>query len=55
MTIEFILSQVAALIAWIFFMVSYHAKRENKIILLQVISGLFYSLSYFLAGATTLR
>ena len=53
MTIEFILAQITALIAWIFFMSSYHAKRENKIILLQIISGAFYSISYFLGGATT--
>ena len=53
MTLEFVLSQLAALIAWVFFMSSYHAKRENKIILLQIISGLFYTISYALAGATT--
>ena len=53
MTIQFILAQITALIAWIFFMLSYHAKRENKIILLQIISGIFYSISYFLGGATT--
>ncbi|MBR6072714.1 MAG: YgjV family protein [Bacilli bacterium] len=53
MTWQFVLSQITALIAWIFFMLSYHAKRENKIILLQIISGLFYSISYLLAGATT--
>ena len=52
MTSKFILSQVAAFIAWLFFILSYHAKRENKIILLQVFSGIFYSISYFLAGAT---
>lgn len=53
MTLKFILAQITALTAWIFFMSSYHAKRENKIILLQVFSGAFYTLSYFLGGATT--
>ena len=52
-SIQFILSQVAALAAWLFFAMSYHAKRENKIILFQIISGALYCISYLLAGATT--
>ncbi len=52
-SIQFILSQVAALAAWIFFALSYHVKRENKMILFQIISGLLYCTSYIVAGATT--
>lgn len=52
-SIQFVLSQVTALVAWLFFAMSYHAKRENKMILFQIISGLLYCTSYMLAGATT--
>ena len=51
--IIFLLSQLAALLAWVFFAYSYHAKRENKILYLQIISSIFYCVSYLLGGATT--
>ena len=53
MDLFFILSQLTALIAWIFFAYSYHAKRENRIIYLQLVSSVFYCASYLLGGATT--
>ena len=52
MSIQFVLAQFSALIAWIFFALSYHTKRENKIILFQIISGLLYCISYIFAGAS---
>ena len=51
--IFFLLSQLAALIAWIFFAYSYHAKRENRIIYLQLVSSIFYCVSYLFVGAIT--
>ena len=53
MTVQFILAQIFALIAWLFLALSYHTKRENKIILFQVISGMLYCVSYLYGGATT--
>ena len=53
MGVQFVISQVSALFAWLFFLSSYHAKRENKMILFQIISGILYSVSYIVAGATT--
>jgi len=45
------LGQTCAFIAWIFFLSSYHAKRENKVIFLQIMSSIFYALDYLLLGS----
>ena len=52
MAIQFISAQIFALVAWLFFALSYHTKRENKIIFFQIISGLLYCISYVFAGAS---
>ena len=53
MTIQLIISQLFALLAWLFLTISYHEKRKNKIILFQIISGLFYCVSYIFVLATS--
>ncbi len=47
----FIIAQIVALIAWIFFLISYFGKNVNKVIILQVISDIFYCINYLLLGA----
>ena len=49
--IGYYIGQTCAFIAWIFFLSSYHAKRENKVIFLQIMSSIFYALDYFLLGS----
>lgn len=53
MTEYYILGQIFGILAWIFFLLSYHAKRENKIIYLQMISSVFYTANYACIGATS--
>ncbi len=43
--------QACAVVAWILLIVSYHAKRENKVIFLQIISSILYIANYFCIGA----
>lgn len=47
------IGQVCAVIAWILLIVSYHAKRENKVIFFQILSSLLYIANYYCVGATT--
>ena len=49
----YLFGQTCGVIAWVFFLLSYHAKRENKIILFQLISSILYSVNYFCVGAMT--
>ena len=49
----YILGQIFGILGWIFFLISYHAKRENKVIFLQIMSSIFYTINYLLIGATT--
>ncbi|MBR2659027.1 YgjV family protein [Candidatus Saccharibacteria bacterium] len=43
--------QVCAVAAWIMLLISYHAKRENKVIFLQIISSVLYIVNYYCVGA----
>lgn len=47
------IGQICAVLAWIMLLVSYHAKRENKVIFLQIISSVLYIANYFCVGAMT--
>jgi len=42
-----------ALLAWIFVITSYYKNKDNGILYLQVVSVIFFSLSYFFLGAYT--
>ena len=46
-----IISQVIGIIAWILLVYSYYKEDINKVLFIQIISALFYSVSYFLLGA----
>ena len=46
-----IISQVIGIIAWILLFYSYYKEDINKVLFIQIISALFYSVSYFLLGA----
>lgn len=47
------IGQVCAVIAWILLIISYHAKRENKVIFFQILSSILYIANYYCVGATT--
>lgn len=47
----YIIGQICGFVAWIFFLGSYHAKRENKIILYQLIASILYILNYYFIEA----
>ena len=49
----FILAQVFGVIAWLLLMISYHKENTKKIILVHLISIVFYFLNYLLLGALT--
>ncbi len=49
----FAIAQIIGIIAWIFFLCSYHSKKLNGIIFLQMISSLLYCVNYGLLGAWT--
>lgn len=53
MNILYFLGQTCACLAWILLLISYHAKRENKVILYQIISSILYIINYFCIGALT--
>lgn len=52
MSTSYIIAQVFGICAWFFFLLSYHAKRENKAIGFHIISSLFYIVNYFILDAT---
>ena len=53
MSIIYYIGQLCAIIAWILLLISYHAKRENKVILYQIMSSILYIINYFCIGALT--
>ncbi len=53
MSIIYYIGQLCAIIAWILLLISYHAKRENKVILYQIMSSILYIVNYFCIGALT--
>lgn len=53
MSIIYYIGQICAIIAWVLLLISYHAKRENKVILYQILSSILYIVNYFCIGALT--
>lgn len=53
MNFIYYIGQLCAIIAWILLLISYHAKRENKVILYQIMSSILYIANYFCIGALT--
>ena len=53
MNLIYYIGQLCAIIAWILLLISYHAKRENKVILYQIMSSILYIANYFCIGALT--
>lgn len=47
----YILAQVIGIISWIIFLISYHCKKLNRVIFMQIISSLLDFLRYALLGA----
>ena len=47
----FVIAQVFALIAWIFFLMSYFGKDINKVLILLIVSDIFYCLNYLCLNA----
>lgn len=46
-----IISQVIGIIAWLILVVSYYKEDINKVLLVQIVSAIFYCISYILLGA----
>ena len=53
MSIIYYVGQLCAFLACILLLISYHAKRENKVILYQILSSILYIVNYFCLGAIT--
>ena len=53
MTVMYIVGQICGIIAWILLLISYHAKRENKVIFYQILASVLYIVNYFCLGAMT--
>ena len=53
MSLIYYVGQLCAIVAWILLLISYHAKRENKVILYQILSSILYIANYFCIGAFT--
>ena len=53
MSIIYYIGQGCAILAWILLLISYHAKRENRVIFYQIMSSILYILNYFCIGALT--
>ena len=51
MEVMFILSQASSIIAWLLLVYSYYKENINKLLFIQIISGIFYALSYLFLGA----
>lgn len=48
-----IISNIAGIIGWLLLILSYHKKDVNNILLIQIISSIFYCINYLLLGAWT--
>lgn len=53
MSVIYYIGQICAVLAWILLLISYHAKRENKVIFYQILSSVLYIINYFCIGALT--
>ncbi len=53
MSLIYIIGQISGLLAWLLLLISYHAKRERKVILYQIISSILYIINYLCLGAMT--
>jgi len=53
MEILVILAQVAAIIGWLLLVYSYYKNDIDELLFVQIISSIFYCISYFLLGATS--
>jgi len=53
MPIIYYVGQLCAVAAWLFLLISYHAKRENRVIFFQILSSILYIANYFCLGAMT--
>lgn len=53
MDLNFYLAQITAILAWIFLIISYWKNKDNKLLVLQVISCIFFILNYILLKAYT--
>lgn len=53
MEILVVLAQVAAIIGWLLLVYSYYKNDIDELLFVQIISSIFYCISYFLLGATS--
>lgn len=53
MDLNFYLAQITAILAWIFLIISYWKNKDNKLLVLQVISCIFFILNYIFLKAYT--
>ncbi len=53
MPVIYYIGQACAIVAWLMLLISYHAKRENKVIFFQILSSILYIANYFCIGAET--
>lgn len=53
MDLNFNWADITAILAWIFLIYSYWKNKDDKILYLQLISSIFFVISYFLLGADT--
>ncbi len=53
MSVLYIVGQICGIFAWILLLISYHAKRENKVIFYQILASILYIFNYFCLGAMT--
>lgn len=51
MDTQYIIAQILGVIGWTLYLLSFHAKRENKVIFMQILASTFYGLNYGLLGA----
>ena len=51
MEVMFVISQISSIIAWLLLVYSYYKENINKLLFIQIISGIFYALSYLFLGA----
>lgn len=53
MPVIYYIGQACAIVAWLMLLISYHAKRENRVIFFQILSSMLYIANYFCIGAET--
>ena len=49
----YVIGQICGLIGWILLLISYHAKRENKVIFYQILASILYIVNYYCLGEMT--